>query len=56
MCRHTLFNLLTSPELLNFVEAELPEHREREYPPTADTVNVFRTSDEFLRFLPERSE
>jgi Transposase DDE domain len=28
------FNLLTSPELLETVEASLPEYRERDYPPT----------------------
>jgi len=28
------FNLLTSPELLDELEALLPEHRERKYPPT----------------------
>ena len=28
------FNLLTSPQLLEVVEASLPEHRERDYPPT----------------------
>jgi hypothetical protein len=28
------FNLLTSSQLLDLVEEELPEHREREYPPT----------------------
>lgn len=28
------FNLLTSPELLEIVEASLPEYRERHYPPT----------------------
>ena len=27
------FNLLTSPQLLDAVEAQLPEHRERYYPP-----------------------
>lgn len=34
------FNLLTSSELLDFVEVELPEHREREYPPT-QTLSMF---------------
>jgi len=29
------FNLLTSPQLLEIVEALLPEYRERKYPPTA---------------------
>ena len=28
------FNVLTSPELLATTEAQLPEHRERLYPPT----------------------
>ena len=28
------FNLLTGPQLLETVEAQLPEHRERQYPPT----------------------
>ena len=28
------FNLLTGPQLLEAVEAQLPEHRERQYPPT----------------------
>ena len=28
------FNLLTGPQLLEAVEALLPEHRERHYPPT----------------------
>jgi len=28
------FNLLTGPELLETVEAQLPAHRERQYPPT----------------------
>jgi hypothetical protein len=34
------FNLLTSPEILDLVEARLPEHRERQYPPTA-TLAMF---------------
>lgn len=34
------FNLLTSPELLDVVEAQLPEHRERDYPPTM-TLSMF---------------
>lgn len=29
------FNILTSPLLLDLVEDQLPEHRERQYPPTA---------------------
>jgi hypothetical protein len=28
------FNLLTGPQLLETVEALLPEHRERKFPPT----------------------
>jgi hypothetical protein len=34
------FNLLTSPQLLEVVEALLPEHRERKYPPTV-TLAMF---------------
>lgn len=34
------FNLLTSPELLDELEALLPEHRERRYPPTV-TLAMF---------------
>lgn len=34
------FNLLTSPQLLEVVEASLPEHRERDYPPTK-TLSMF---------------
>lgn len=34
------FNLLTAPELLSVVEAQLPEHRERWYPPTV-TLAMF---------------
>lgn len=36
----TFFNLLTSPELLSFVEDLLPEHRERSFPPT-ETLSMF---------------
>ena len=36
------FNLLTGPELLDAVEAQLPEHRERFYPPTV-TLSLFMT-------------
>jgi hypothetical protein len=36
------FNLLTGPELLDVVEAQLPEHRERFYPPTV-TLSLFMT-------------
>jgi uncharacterized membrane protein len=28
------FNLLTDPRMLGMVEAQLPEHRERQFPPT----------------------
>lgn len=34
------FNLLTGPELLSLLEAHLPEHRERLYPPTV-TLSMF---------------
>ena len=37
---HTLFNQLTSPELLSTVEDLLPEHRERRFPPT-ETLSMF---------------
>ena len=37
---HRFFNLLTGPELLEVVEATLPEHRERHYPPTM-TLSMF---------------
>ncbi len=37
---YTFFNLLTSPELLGEVEALLPEHRERLFPP-AETLSMF---------------
>lgn len=29
------FNILTGPKLMNLVEEQLPEHRERQYPSTA---------------------
>jgi hypothetical protein len=35
-----MFNLLTGPQLLNQVEALLPEHRERLFPPT-ETLSMF---------------
>ena len=38
----TFFNLLTGPELLDQVEALLPEHRERRFPPT-ETTSMFLT-------------
>lgn len=34
------FNLLTSPQLLETIEAQLPAHRERSYPPTM-TLSMF---------------
>ena len=35
-----MFNLLTGPELLDRVEAVLPAHRERDFPPT-ETLSMF---------------
>ncbi len=37
---YSFFNLLTSPELLSVVDEQLPEHRERVYPPTT-TLSLF---------------
>lgn len=37
---YEFFNLLTGPELLDQVEAQLPEHRERLFPPT-ETLSMF---------------
>ena len=37
---YSFFNLLTGPDLLNDVEALLPEHRERLFPPT-ETLSMF---------------
>ncbi len=37
---YSFFNLLTRPELLTTVEALLPEHRERMFPPT-ETLSMF---------------
>ena len=37
---YAFFNLLTGPELLEPVEALLPEHRERLFPPT-ETLSMF---------------
>jgi hypothetical protein len=34
------FNLLTGPELFEWTESELPDHRERLYPPTV-TLSMF---------------
>lgn len=34
------FNMLTSPTLLDTMEASLPEHRERLFPPT-ETLSIF---------------
>lgn len=36
----SFFNQLTSPELLDTLEEQLPEHRERRYPPT-ETLSMF---------------
>ncbi len=36
----SIFNILTSPELLEVVESHLPEHRERRFPPTV-TLSMF---------------
>ena len=36
----SFFNQLTSPELLDTLEDQLPEHRERLYPPT-ETLSMF---------------
>ena len=40
MDANCFFNLLTSPQLLESVEMQLPEHRERTYPPTV-TLAMF---------------
>lgn len=37
---YSFFNLLTSPQLLSVVEEQLPDHRERLYPPTT-TLSLF---------------
>ena len=37
---YAFFDLLTGPELLDQVEALLPEHRERLFPPT-ETLSMF---------------
>lgn len=37
---HAFFNLLTGPQLLDRVEGQLPEHRERKFPPT-ETLSMF---------------
>ena len=37
---YTMFNLLTGPQLLDRVEALLPDHRERSFPPT-ETLSMF---------------
>ncbi|MBL4606275.1 MAG: IS4 family transposase [Pseudomonadales bacterium] len=37
---YKFFNLLTGPELLSTVEELLPEHRERQFPPT-ETLSMF---------------
>lgn len=40
MSSFEFFNLLTAPELFDVLEAHLPEHRERQYPPT-ETLSMF---------------
>ena len=37
---YAFFNLLTSPELFNQLEAFMPSHRERQFPPT-ETLSMF---------------
>lgn len=37
---YAMFNLLTGPQLLDLVEQQLPEHRERLFPPT-ETLSMF---------------
>jgi hypothetical protein len=37
---YAFFNLLTGPELFEQVESLLPEHRERQFPPT-ETLSMF---------------
>ena len=37
---YAMFNLLTGPQLLDRVEALLPAHRERLFPPT-ETLSMF---------------
>ena len=37
---YAFFNLLTGPQLLDRLEAQLPEHRERKFPPT-ETLSMF---------------
>ena len=37
---YAMFNLLTGPQLLDRVEALLPDHRERKFPPT-ETLSLF---------------
>ena len=37
---YAMFNLLTGPELFERVEAALPQHRERLFPPT-ETLSMF---------------
>ncbi len=37
---YSFFNLLTNPQLISVVEEQLPEHRERLYPPTT-TLSLF---------------
>ena len=37
---YAMFNLLTAPRLFDHLEASLPEHRERLFPPT-ETLSLF---------------
>ena len=37
---YAMFNLLTAPQLFDRVEALLPVHRERKFPPT-ETLSMF---------------
>ena len=49
------FNLITGPELLEPLEALLPEYRERKYPPTV-TLAMFSVKSCVPTVLPERGE
>ena len=37
---YAIFNVLTGPELFDHIEALLPAHRERQFPPT-ETLSMF---------------
>ncbi len=41
---YSFFNLLTSPQLLDVIEEQLPHHRERLYPPPTTTLSLFMVS------------